>query len=375
LLFDSVLSELVCRAYAILPFVVTPLLAGIIAGTGWGAAVAALATLGALATLVWNSRLLPNRRVGLTRAVANAVVYYLVVAASGLPFRDQPLNWLLGWCAGLAVQIIVGSIPPGWQPRWFQPDLVPDALTSLILVALFGVPVACIRRVGHWRQPAPPYRISVIVTSYDEEDTVVDSLTSLGESVARAKPNRHVSSIRLVLADSSSRDRTRDRAAPLVDAILDCPLGKLNARDYAFRAEDCDVIMVADADRLYPPDWLSQLLQKLEVGGTVAVTGETRIAGHDLNGSALAREALKMPFNGGSAGFFKSAYLQARHNLAIDQFKHRSLWREEEFLFGLRLRRLGRVAYVAQGVCLEMRPYSLLQLMMRHLFSVRLKTF
>ena len=72
---------------------------------------------------------------------------------------------------------------------------------------------------------------------------------------------------------------------------------------------------------------------------------------------------------------FRAAYLQSPFDLTVNQFAHKDLWTEEEFLGGLRLRRLGRVAYVGAARAAELRPYGTWQVLARHLWGRRLRTF
>jgi hypothetical protein len=418
-------ARMVCRLYAVLPFVITPLAAAALAAIaavdrGLAVLVACAAVAAGLrATTGVDHCLGPS--VGGSRArracfpaeacasgpvagaqtvdncvydaktappgaepsrrLATAALFLLVVLAPVFVVHT-PLH------AGLfeaAIDLgLVLFLPRRVGRIAFELELFPDWLTSVVLIALFFVPVRALAGLARrsspsaygWRRPRGPYRVSVLLLAYEEERTVGRAVTSLRTSAVGAQALPFVAGVRVVLADSGSRDATRARArAAGVDAVVDCPPGKLAARHCAIAAEDCDLVVTADGDRAYDEDALVRLLAPFADEAVVASTGETHAAGELPGGSALVRRVLKMPFNGGNSAFFKSAYERVPHDPAVDQFRHATLWCEEEFVFPLRLATLGRVAYAQGCLSAELRPDPLIAVLRRHLLGHRLRTF
>ena len=368
---------LVCRLYAILPCVITPLIAAGLCATSdgvfWGA------ILVAMSFIVMAIRF-PDllERPGVT--VLNAIVFFALVT---LPAAVLPQTGLAGFMAGLVAGSVLAVAVIAMTPRLperirgsLQPELFPDVLTGVFLTVLFYLPIRALRPSSPGpRHTQPPFDVSIILCAYQEEATIDESLASIREAVARLEGLPLVRRARLVLVDSSPDETTRRRVASLVDRVIHGDSGKLSARHQAMSLEDADIFVAADADRRYDPDWLVTLLAPFSDPHVVATMGETRNDGAGMSASALCRAVLKLPYNGGNSAFLRGAYFKAPFNITLDQGRHKELWLEEEFLFGLTLQAQGRVEHVASCRSHELRPYPLLAQLSRHLFGVRLRTF
>lgn len=382
---ERLLAIAVCRVYGTLPFLVTPLLAAGAAASQVGALVAAAWVLAASAAALV---LVPDLRARAAGVVVTTLVFAAVVLGPGLlvrallPGASLPLALALGGGGGTLLALLAAWAPsllPAAARDRVLAALLPDLLTGLLLLLLFGPWVALHRRLarrGPISRPAPPWRVRVVVTSWNEAATVERSLGELLREADRLRRLPEVASVEVVLADSGSSDGTRERAAALGVPVWDVPRGKLSARHAAYLREGADLIVAADADRGYPEGTLAALLAPLlSDPAVVAVTGETGSPRAPVGGSALVRSRLHVPFNGGNAAFLRAAYLAAPHDLEVNQFRHRHLWAEEEFRFGLALRSLGGVVHARGCSSFELRPYGLLRELLRHLFGVRLRTF
>ncbi|HEY2942005.1 MAG TPA: glycosyltransferase family A protein [Vicinamibacteria bacterium] len=369
------LASLICRTYAVLPCVVTVLLAGACTAIDHGVAAAAALTAIPLGTM-WT--LFPGFRTA--RAAASAAVYFASLAApAALIDTRGAAGFTLGVLAEAALNLLLLGLLPrlGGLSRFVQPELFPDILTGFVLVLVVGLPVRFARaRYPPVPLPRPPYDVAILVCSFEEDRTIGRCLESIRRNVDDARARAAVRSVRVVLVDSDSRDDTRALAASRVDRIVDGHAGKLTARHRATLAEECDLVVAADGDRAYGDGWLTGLLAPFGADPAVVATmGETTNEGSGLSGSALARRLLKIPFNAGNSAYFKAAYLRIPFDLAVDQFKHRAIWPEEEFLFSLRMQALGKIVHVPESCSFELRPYSLLAQVRRHLFGARLRTF
>jgi glycosyltransferase involved in cell wall biosynthesis len=289
---------------------------------------------------------------------------------------------LWGFCVELGVAIIIVTACTRWEllGRHLEPSLFPDILTGMILVGLFGLPIFLRgRRQARGQGGIIPLHpsVAIIVAAHQEAETIRACIRSLRRGVRRARKDLPLGEVRVVLAVSLDDEATASAALKAgVDKVIPTPPGKLSARHHSIQKAEADIIVAADGDRGYDREWLVRLLKPL-LGDPriVATMGETRDRGGTFSGSALVRSLLKLPFNGGNAAFSRKTYLAVPFNLGLNESRHRELWVEEEFDFGLRLRALGRVAHIPDSYSCELRPYGLFRVMTRHLLGRRLRTF
>jgi hypothetical protein len=371
------LAWLVCRGYALLPCLVTPLVAGVLCLCAHGA-IGALALVGVSFGVM--AAAFPDFLERPTSVLANAALYAALLA---LPAVVVPWRGLLGFGAGFALEaaadvVLLALLPrlPFRAARALQPELFADVLTALLLIGLLGLPAWAAARAGAARRwGSGPFDISVLLCAFEEDATIERSLDSIRAAARRAAGLPLVRTLRVVLVDSSPSPACRDRLRPRVERVIEGGPGKLSSRHRATLLEASEIVVAADADRCYDEDWLERLLSPFDEARVVATMGETRNWGGTLSGSALSRTGLKLPFNGGNSAYRREAYLAAPFDEHVDEFSHRRLWLEEEFLFGLTLRAQGRVVHVADCRSYELRPYPLWRQLSRHLFGTRLKTF
>ena len=374
-----VIAFLVCRLYAVLPCAITPLLAGVLVISGHGPLIGlAVVALSFIAMAVRFPEFVAKPGI----AVLNACLFLAVVIVPSLVIADHEVRGgiagaVLGGFLSVAVLWVQPKLPTS-VASMIQPELFPDVLTGLFLTLLFAIPVSVLkaREPSELAQVRPPFRVSIILCAYEEDETIDRSLSSLRAAVKSARISPLILETRLVLVDSSRSDTTRLRLAACVDRMVEGRPGKLSARDQGMRLEDsADLFVAADADREYEADWLLKLVAPFAKAGVVATMGETRNLGASMSASAWCRATLKMPYNGGNSAFLKRAYREAPFDTSIDQSVHRRLWLEEEFLLGLTLMAQGEVVHVQDCRSYEVRPYPLLDQLKRHLLGVRLRTF
>jgi hypothetical protein len=374
---QSLLARAVCRTYAITPCVITVVLGAAFCAVPHGVLAAAVLTGGACFVVL---AVVPAFREQPGRLVLNAALYFTVLA---LPAAVTPVDGWLGLAFGGLAEgaldlVLLMALPHcGPAQRLVQPELLPDILTGLLLVAVFGVPVQLSARGPRLSRPVPPpWDVVVLVCAHEERSTIEACLRSIRTAARAPDLAALVRSLRVVLVDSGSTDGTREAAAPLVDATLAASAGKLSARHEATLAEPADVVIAADGDRTYGEGFLLALLRPLaDDPRVVATLGETANAGSGLSGSALSRRVLAIPMNAGNSACYREAYFEIPFDVAVNQFRHVDIWTEEEFLFAIRMRGLGRVVHTTDARSYELRPYRVLDQVRRHLFGRRLRTF
>jgi glycosyltransferase involved in cell wall biosynthesis len=100
--------------------------------------------------------------------------------------------------------------------------------------------------------------VTVVMPAYNEEENILRPLSSLSHTVTDR-------SVEIVVVDNNSKDRTADfiRAAGVV-YVQETIQGITPARNAGLRAARGKYILNADADTIYPPGWLEQMVKPLE---------------------------------------------------------------------------------------------------------------
>lgn len=122
--------------------------------------------------------------------------------------------------------------------------------------------------------------LSIVIPAYNEACSIGACLQSL----ARQRTDR---SYEVVLVDNNSTDATIEaaQAAALgldLRVVREPRQGRGAARRAGFEAAHGHIVFSADADTLYPTDWLDNLLRSLDQTGVVAASTTARIG--DLAG-------------------------------------------------------------------------------------------
>ena len=122
--------------------------------------------------------------------------------------------------------------------------------------------------------------MSIVIPAYNEACSIAACLQSLARQ--RTDQNYEV-----LLVDNNSTDATVETAhaaASRLDfhVVPEPRQGRGAARGTGFNTARGDIIFSADADTVYPPDWIETLLRSLQQPGVVAATTTARTM--DLSG-------------------------------------------------------------------------------------------
>jgi glycosyltransferase involved in cell wall biosynthesis len=109
--------------------------------------------------------------------------------------------------------------------------------------------------------------VSVVIPAYNEEENILRTLSSLSRTATR-RP------VEFIVVDNNSKDRTAEliRAAG-VTCLKETQQGVTPARNAGLRAARGQYVINADADTIYPPDWLEQMFKPLENPAVAACYG------------------------------------------------------------------------------------------------------
>jgi GT2 family glycosyltransferase len=149
-------------------------------------------------------------------------------------------------------------------------------LVRLVLLVFFAR--AHVRRLERFRPGAPWLRevtapVTVLIPAYNEEAGIESTLRSLLAS-------RNVR-LQIIVIDDGSADRTAEIAAgigdPRVQVVRQRNAGKAAALNNGLRHARCDIVVMVDADTVFDPDAVYQLVQPLAHPAVGAVSGNTKV--------------------------------------------------------------------------------------------------
>jgi glycosyltransferase involved in cell wall biosynthesis len=114
-------------------------------------------------------------------------------------------------------------------------------------------------------------RFSVVIPCYNEEDFLAGTLDSLCAQ-------RYEGQVEIVVVDNNCTDGTVDIAAARgVRIVREANRGVCNARQAGTEVSQGEIVVSADADTLYAPDWLTKIDKSFGRGDhVVAVVGPCR---------------------------------------------------------------------------------------------------
>lgn len=210
--------------------------------------------------------------------------------------------------------------------------------------------------------------VSIIVPSFNEEPFIKKSLSSIrGQSIIQEYPQY----FELLLCDSCSTDNTVKIAEPYVDQIITTTKrGKLTARNLAIDQAKGNIIVSADADTYYGPFWANGLLKPFfdvynlyydpNIVCVVGSTYDQSIPGIPTPLRNIAEFVDRCILNpqrvvGRNSAFWKHSFYQiGKFDETINQMDVNAMIQEEEYGFGNKLSKLGRIAVKMNANCVHM---------------------
>lgn len=206
--------------------------------------------------------------------------------------------------------------------------------------------------------------VSIIVPSLDEEPFIKKCLSSIrGQSIIQEYPK----GFELILVDSGSIDNTVKIAEPYVDRIITTTKrGKLTARNIAIDQAKGNIIVSADADSYFGPFWLNAILKpfnNLEYENLACVVGSTydpyipgiptpvRNIAEFLDRNIIHPKRVV----GRNSAFWKHLFYQTgKFDETINQMDVDAMLQEEEYGFGERLSKLGKIVVKMNANCIHL---------------------
>jgi glycosyltransferase involved in cell wall biosynthesis len=108
--------------------------------------------------------------------------------------------------------------------------------------------------------------VSIVMPAYNEEESIVRTLLSLSSNLTSRV-------VEIVVVNNNSKDKTADLVAACgIPCILETTQGITPARNRGLREARGKYILNADADTIYPPNWIEAMVQPLAGNSNVALT-------------------------------------------------------------------------------------------------------
>lgn len=148
------------------------------------------------------------------------------------------------------------------NPDWIKPHAYPFEGIDEVPPRLFDeINARLARRI----QPNP--LVSILIAAYNEEINILRCISTLSALDTNVP-------FEIVVVNNNSTDRTQETMEKLHVRRLFQPIqGCGPARQLAQEAALGHYILLADADCLYPPNWLDAMMSKLQQPGVVCIYG------------------------------------------------------------------------------------------------------
>jgi cellulose synthase/poly-beta-1,6-N-acetylglucosamine synthase-like glycosyltransferase len=189
----------------------------------------------------------------------------------------------------------------------------------------------------------PPYRVSVLAPGWHEPDELLE--TSLSSLKNQTVVYKYPELFEFIFIGCEGVNLNIPKVYGY--RILCAPRGKLNARHAGIQASQGDIIVSADCDCFYPPNWLNLILKPFNDSSVVGVSATTWQGLLEYGVALLKLVEYSDRMSGRGSAFLKRAYYETGgFNLDIDQRDIMTLLYEEEVYFKKRLEQVGKVVLV-----------------------------
>ena len=109
--------------------------------------------------------------------------------------------------------------------------------------------------------------VSIVVIAYNEEKTILKSLSSLSSLKSKY-------SFEVIVSNNNSKDRTQEILDKCgVKSVFQPILGSGNARDAGLQIAKGKYHLCANADSIYPENYIDEMIEPLELGNAICTYG------------------------------------------------------------------------------------------------------
>ncbi|SKA17113.1 glycosyltransferase family 2 protein [Sediminibacterium ginsengisoli] len=108
--------------------------------------------------------------------------------------------------------------------------------------------------------------VSIVIPAYNEEDSIVKTLTSLCNNQTRY-------AVEIIVVDNNSADRTAELVKACgVTCVPEPKQGITNARNGGLAHANGTYVLNADADTIYPQNWIDEMIRPLDENKNAALS-------------------------------------------------------------------------------------------------------
>jgi glycosyltransferase involved in cell wall biosynthesis len=108
--------------------------------------------------------------------------------------------------------------------------------------------------------------VSIVMPAYNEEENIVQTLSSLCHNITQW-------SVEIIVVNNNSKDNTENLVSACgVTCLLETMQGITPARNAGLTQARGKYILNADADTIYPKDWIEEMIKPLANSDDVAIT-------------------------------------------------------------------------------------------------------
>lgn len=204
--------------------------------------------------------------------------------------------------------------------------------------------------------------VSVILPIFNEEKWMHKCLDSLKNQTIPFE---------LIVVDSESTDRSAEIANEYTPLVFRSPRGKLNAKNVGVSEASGDVVVMVDADCIYPPNFLERITRHFAecpcvvmVAGVFHNVDTANKTQKEINKIRIGLRFFFFKYSPGSAtAYRRDAFLNVGgYDLNVNQQNFLATAFEEQARFNWRIMRLGRVLYDSSAEAWHLRPRELCQI-------------
>lgn len=146
-----------------------------------------------------------------------------------------------------------------------NPISIPAAIQRYINGSISRDQMVVLARQGYQRLSHGYPEVSVVMPAYNEEDNIVPTLLSLCE-------NQTHRSVEIIVVNNNSKDRTGELATACgVTCVFQPVQGITPSRNMGLETARGKYILNADADSIYPKDWIEQMVKPMD-NDSIALT-------------------------------------------------------------------------------------------------------
>jgi glycosyltransferase involved in cell wall biosynthesis len=148
-----------------------------------------------------------------------------------------------------------------------KPILIPEYIKAYLLHSTHSESVLKgISNAYHQNLAKGDPEISIVMPAYNEEENIIPTLASLCNNITHR-------SVEIIVVNNNSTDNTADIVnACGVKCILETKQGIAPARNAGLARAKGKYILNADADTIYPKDWIEEMVKPLANSNHVAIT-------------------------------------------------------------------------------------------------------